>query len=182
MAFTIKEADIEQHIMAKLPAVAQNIVKRVYLAGMKFLFSPATHDKIMKELDHDLATLPSSIGTQLGANAAHMMIFLFNQSKGTMPKGAMIPAGVMLLAKFCEFLNESGTPPLTDKVFTEAVHVMTVALMSHFDKNFNQKIGAQQIADQVRQAHGMPTAQQQPQAPQQTAQTPSAGGLLGSPQ
>lgn len=161
---TITEATIEKHIMEKAPPQAQSIIKRVYLAGMKLIFSPQTHGQMMDEFAKQMQQ-SNDLAGNLGTDIAHIMLILFQQSKGTMPQGALIPAGAMLLAKTCEYLAETNQAQVDDAVFANALHLMSVALMSKFDKGFAQKMGAEpsgmvgQPAPQPMAPTAAPTAQ-----------------------
>lgn len=146
---TITEKAIEQHMYAKLQPNEQSIITRVYVAGMKVLFSPQTHQQMVQEFEQQMQK-GVDVGSLIGTDIAHIMVVLYNESKGTMPKGALIPAGTLLVAKACEFLNGDHMAPVTDKNFTNAVHVMSVALMSKFDSGFAAKVGGAQS--------GQPTA------------------------
>ena len=88
------------------------------------------------------------------------------KSKGQMPKASLIPAAIMLLAKICEFLDKTKDAPVDDKVFADASHIVTVALMAKFDKKYADNLNAQ---------GGAPAEQQ----PAQMQQPPAQGGALG---
>lgn len=125
----VKEADVEKYIMQKTPPQAQGVIKRVYLAGMQLLFSKQTHAQMLQEFQSQLQQ-GHDIGSVLGTDMVHIMLILYQESKNTMPPGALIPAGTMLLAKVAEFLNDSGTAQVTSADFAQAVHMMTAVLKS----------------------------------------------------
>jgi hypothetical protein len=166
---TITEQAIEQKIFAKLDKNDRSIITRVYVAGMKVLFSPATHQKMVSEFESQLKS-GHDVGSVIGMDIAHIMVVLFNESKGTMPKGAIIPAGTMLIAKACEFMNEDKIASVTDADFGAAVHMMSTVVMSKFDKGFASKMGGQNAQPNAQQG------QQPPVNAQPNAQPP--GGML----
>jgi len=165
--FTITEQALETEMMKKLKPNDQSVLTRVYTAGMKILFSPETHQKMVQEFDQQMQK-GVDVGQLIGTDIAHIMVLLFNESKGTMPKGVLIPAGTLLIAKSCEFLHEDHIAPVTDQNFSDAVHVMTSAVMSKFDPSFAAKVGGQQApAQNAQPASTAPAPQQAPSALQQ---------------
>jgi hypothetical protein len=146
-ALTITEAALEQQISAKLKPEQMSAVKRIYIGGMKFLFSPQTHKQVFDEFMKGVQqNAQHDIGSVLGADMAHVMLILYGESKGTMPPIAIIPAATLLIAKTCEFLNTTKTMPITDKDFGTAVHMMSTVIQSKLNPKFNQSIGAQSNA------------------------------------
>ena len=152
---TITEQLVQQKMFQKLQPNEQSIITRVYQAGMKILFSPQTHQQMVSEFEQQLQK-GVDVGQLIGTDMAHIMIVLWNESKGTMPKGALIPAGTLLVAKACEFLKDDSIAPVTDANFSSAVHVMTSALMAKFDPKF---------AATMQSAQAPATAPTQPQPP-----------------
>jgi len=160
--FTITEQALETEMMKKLKPNDQSVLTRVYTAGMKILFSPETHQKMVQEFEQQMQK-GVDVGQLIGTDIAHIMVLLFNESKGTMPKGVLIPAGTLLIAKSCEFLHEDHIAPVTDQNFSDAVHVMTSAVMSKFSPSFAAKIGAPPTPMQPASPQGQPI-QPQPRA------------------
>lgn len=137
----ITEANMEKYIFSKVKdEQAQMVIKRIYLAGMKILFSPQTHDAMMQDFMEQLKQGGHDVGSVLGADIAHIMIMMYGLSKGTMPLGALIPAGTMLLAKVTEFLNDTGTAQVSDQDFANASHMLATVLQSKFDPKFAQQV------------------------------------------
>ena len=84
---TITEKSIETEVMKKLPPQAQSIVMRVYTAGMKVLFSPQTHGQVVQGFEQQMQQGGSAdMASHLGTDLANLMLLLFKESKGTMPK------------------------------------------------------------------------------------------------
>lgn len=165
--FTISEKLLEQHMEKKMQPNDWHVVQRVYVAGMQLLFSQQTHNQLLQEFIKGVQDNPGhNIGDILGTDMAHIMMILFAESKNTMPPIAIIPATTLLTAKVCEFLNHTGILPITDKGFSDAVHMASTVLQSKLDPSFNKRIGMQQ-----QQAPAAAPAQPQP-APVQP------GGML----
>lgn len=109
----------QKHLNAKLSPPKQQALDRIVVAGMKVMFSPQTHKMMLQELD-----APSDIVTKLAEGITKLMIMLVRHSNGTMPGDLIIPAGGVLLAKVCEFLNKTGEPVSEDQ-FRQAITQMT---------------------------------------------------------
>jgi len=156
---TITEQALEKQILPKLPANDQTVIMRVYHAGMHMIFSSQTHEQMVQGFEQQMQQ-KQDIGSALGTDIANIMLVLFQQSKGTMPQGALIPAGTLLLAKVCEFLNSTGTAQVTDAIFADATHLLASVLQSKFNQKFGQHVSGQaQPEQQSAQAAPQPSAQ-----------------------
>ena len=114
------DADLwQKHINTKLDPAKQNALERIVLAGMKVMFSPQTHQMMLQELDAQ-----GDIVDKLAQGTAKLMGLLYQQSRNTMPGDLLIPAGGVLMAKACEFLNKSGTA-VTEDQFRQALVKMS---------------------------------------------------------
>jgi hypothetical protein len=124
---------------------------------MKVMFSPQTHQMMLTELD-----AKGDIVDNLAKGAAKLMAVLFQQSKGTMPQDLLIPAGGVLLAKACEFLNKSGQA-VSETQFQQAMVKMAqmITLMAH----------------PAQGQPGTPAAQPAPQGATTPATTPPSNPL-----
>jgi len=166
-SLTVSSQALEAAMLKKLQPNDKSILLRVFTAGMKILFSPQTHQQMLQEFEQQMQK-GVDVGQLIGTDITHIMVLLFNESKGSMPKGVLVPVGTLLIAKACEFLNEEHIAPVTDQNFSDAVHVMTSAVMAKFDAGFAAKVGAQQTPVQNSQpASPSPAPQQAPSALQQ---------------
>lgn len=140
----ITEQGLEQAMFQKIGQNEQNIIKRVYLAGMALLFSQKTHKQFLNEFMQQLKqqNQQHDLGSILGTDIVHIMLLLFGESKGTMPKGALIPAGTLLLAKVMEFINDSHIAQMTPQDFAQAAHLMATVLHAKFDKNYAKQLSS----------------------------------------
>lgn len=109
----------QQHLNAKLPPAKQQALERIVVAGMKVMFDKQTHQMMLTELD-----APGDMVTKLAEAATRLMILLYKHSNGTMPGDLIIPAGGVLMAKACEFLNHTGDT-VTEDQFRQALTAMT---------------------------------------------------------
>jgi len=172
--FSIKADVIEQHIMEKMPKEFQGALKRVVLAGMKILFSKETHSQLFDSIrPEDEVPLED----ELGAGAANLMLLMFKESNNSMPLQTVIPAGSILLAKACEFINETKLAPITDETYFEAMHMFTSVMRRQFDPSMSQSGG--NTPDK-----GVESTVQQPspQPVQQPVQPAQSGGLISAQQ
>lgn len=162
--FSIKADVIEQHVMEKMPKEFQGALKRVVLSGMKILFSKETHSQIFDSIrPEDEVPLED----ELGAGAANLMLAMFKESNQSMPLQTVIPAGSILLARACEFINETKMAPITDETYFEAMHMFSAVMRRTFDPSLSGDPGANPAAEQG----ATPPAPAQP-----------AGGLISAPQ
>jgi hypothetical protein len=109
----------QKHINAKLTPAKQQALNRIVVAGMKVMFDKQTHQMMLKELD-----APGDIVQKLAEAATRLMIMLFHNSNGSMPQDLIIPAGGVLIAKACEFLNQTGET-VTEQQFGQAMASMS---------------------------------------------------------
>jgi hypothetical protein len=162
----------KQSLFQNLGEEEKIIIGRVIYAGMKMLFTKEMNDRVVEGIQRQDGMTPED---KLGIGVGHTLIMLYNESKGTMPIGALLPAGYVLLAKMCEFVNATGVArPVTDDDFGEALQMMNAVINRTFNPEFNGDLAEQgkmalQQGQQTEQA-AQPTSQ-----PVQSAQ-PS--GLL----
>lgn len=144
-------------------------VKQAVNAGMKLLFDKKSHDTLFDSIrPEDEVPLED----ELGAGATNLMMMMVNESQGTMPGEIVIPVGTILLAKVCEFINETKMAPVTDETFSEAWEIFQVNIQDKLNPRFREENGLQ---PKEGQAEGNPLPSGQPEA----SPPPSAPGLLG---
>lgn len=166
--FTINCDQIEEAIKAKMDDRQEPDLDRVLEAGNELLFGEETHYQLMDSLKDS-----KNIAQDLGNGAFNVMALLIKNGGNTMPGDVVLPAGMILMARAAEFINDpkSGFPPITDDDFEEASHIFSTKIMNTYDPEFRKK---------VEQYGG----QEQPSAlaedpPQQGAMVqPQGGGLL----
>ncbi len=159
--FTVNSDEIENGIKEQLDEQQDKNLDRVVKAGNELLFGEETHYQLMDQLQNS-----KDIGADLGAGAFSAMSILYKESGNSIPGDVILPAGVILLARASEFLNESGMAQITDDDFEKATHLFSVKMMDAYDPDFNNR---------MQQAIGQQPQPDQPQ-PDQSQQN---NGLLG---
>ena len=162
-AFTITEQSLEQEFKAKMKPADFSALQRAYTAGLRFAFSPQSHGQVLQQFERDLKTHPD-VADVIGADVAHLMIFLINESKGTMPQQIIGPCAILLLAKACEFIAQTNIAPITDVTFAQAVKVLVAGVSQAVDPNYRNKV----------QGGAQPAA---PAAPTGLLNAPAQGGM-----
>jgi hypothetical protein len=76
--------------------------------------------------------------TKLGEGIARVIVFLFNESNGTMPQEVIVPAGILLVLKAAEFINKSNLGKVSDEEIGTAVEVMIDSLFEQFGEDRSQ--------------------------------------------
>ena len=138
------EAKVEAGIKPQFKEAYQRIV----IAGMKVAFDPSTHGSIVDGLRqsknpiHDVA-----VGT------VGMLILLSQQSKGTMPVPAMVPAGMTLLINGLDYLEKTNVLKVDANMLGDATNIYITTLMPKIGIT-PQKM--QQIAQQTHGAMNNP--------------------------
>jgi hypothetical protein len=117
--------DVEDKI--QLPPELQDAYERVVAAGMKVLFSKETHQFMLDQLQ-----APGGNAEKLGQGIAKVMVFLFNESNGSMPQEVLIPAAMLLLLKAADFVNQSKMATVTDEEIGQAMEIMIDSMFEGF--------------------------------------------------
>ncbi|MFA7253837.1 MAG: hypothetical protein WC107_04740 [Patescibacteria group bacterium] len=133
--FTIDSQQIESGIKEQMDKTQSSNLDRVLNEGNELLFGEDTHYQLMDSLQGS-----KDISGDLGNGAFNIMSMLIKESGNSIPGDVILPAGVILLARASEFLNESKTVQVTDDDFEEAAHLFTVKTMNAYDKDFQGKM------------------------------------------
>lgn len=107
----------------QLPPELQDAYTRVVAAGMKILFSKQTHKMMLDQLQ-----APGSNAEKLGQGIAKVMVYMFNESNGTMPQEIIVPAAMLLLLKAADFVNQSGKGNISDEEIGQAMEILIDSL------------------------------------------------------
>lgn len=124
---------IEPYIREQLDDKQNTELDRVLDAGMKILFGKDTHEQIFNSIRPG-DDVP--IEDELGAAATNMMLILFEKSGNSMPGEVVIPAGVILLARSVDYINEAGIEAVGDEQFGAAIEMFTDNIQNKFDPEF----------------------------------------------
>lgn len=157
--FTINPDQVESAIKDKLESKQVSALNRILDAGNKLIFGKDTHYQILEDLTDEDDT---KLSQELGEGAANLAVVMFQKSGGTMPQELIVPAGVILLARVCEFLSRTGHP-VTDDMFDESTHVFNTKLSQLADPDYQGKV--QQAMGQDEQEQQMPQDQGQEMQP-----------------
>jgi hypothetical protein len=133
--FTIDSQQIESGIKEQMDKTQSSNLDRVLNEGNALLFGEDTHYQLMDSLQGS-----KDIAGDLGNGAFNIMSMLLKESGNSIPGDVILPAGVILLARASEFLNESQTVQVTDDDFEEAAHLFTVKTMNAYDTDFQGKM------------------------------------------
>jgi hypothetical protein len=117
----------------QLPPEMQDAYQRLLAAGMKVLFSKETHELILAELEGE-----GDITIKLGEGVARIVVYLFSESNGTLPEEVIVPAGMILLLKAAEFINESDKGEISDEAVGQAMEIMIRSLFEGFGEDMSQ--------------------------------------------
>lgn len=145
----------------KMPPELQEAYDRVVLAGMKVMFSKATHDKVLKAIQGE-----GPLAKRLGVGIAGLMAELFKQSNQTIPPQVLIPAGTNLLVQAADFLKRTGAEQVDNQTLGEAMQVMVNTILDMFGIDPMKLRGA---LDQFDQSRTQQASQQMGAAPEQGA-------------
>lgn len=104
-------------------------IQRIVAAGMKLLFDKETHGQLFKGINTN-DDIP--LEYELGKGGAGLMLIMYKESGQSMPVEAIIPAGAILLAKACEFIDETNLAPVTDQTYGDALEMMIAELEKEF--------------------------------------------------
>lgn len=110
-----------------LPPNMQKPFLAVIVAGMKILFSNSTHQLVLKQIQQ-----PGPMAPKLGQGIAGLMAILFQESQRSISPQLLIPAGIVLMAHAADYLNQSGTAPVSVQDFGAAMQVMIETLLKAF--------------------------------------------------
>ncbi|MES2183041.1 MAG: hypothetical protein V4505_00715 [Pseudomonadota bacterium] len=115
----------EDAIMSRVnPPQLQPVVQKIVDAGKKVMYSPETRDLLIKQL--------SALGEPaevIGAGVAGLLGILVNQSKGTIPMQAGIPAATILLCEGLDLLEQAHSVQVTPDFLAECMQDLSSALL-----------------------------------------------------
>jgi hypothetical protein len=107
-----------QAVEAKVPPDLKNTYQRIILAGEKFMYSPKTHEMMMKQMS---GPNPAEAA---GEGIAKLFAILMKESKGTLRMEAAIPAMTVLLCDGLDFLEQAGRIKVDEQLLAAATEEM----------------------------------------------------------
>lgn len=96
---------------------------RIVTAGLKVMFSPQSHQLMLKQMDG-----PQPIAQKIGEGVAGLMSMLFQESNRSISPKLLIPAGTILCAHAALWLRKVGQT-VTDQDIGNAIEAMTTAIL-----------------------------------------------------
>lgn len=111
-------------IEAKVPQELRATFQRVVLAGEKVMYSPQSHDMMIKQLKSS-----DNPAEAAGEGVAKLFAILLNQSKGTLNMRAAIPAMTVLLCDVLDFMEKSMGVQVTPQLLAAATKEMGSSLL-----------------------------------------------------
>lgn len=164
-------AKTEQAVRAKVPPDQMKAFEKIIAAGVKVMYSEGMHKLILQQFQSN-----DNPAEAAGEGAAKLMGILINQSKGTMPMEAGMPASDVILLEILDMLDELGKLKVDKNTLAEAAQSKASALMQLFG------ITPQKLDQMMAQAQQKKQPEQAQPAPQQTPQPQQQPrGLIGAP-
>jgi hypothetical protein len=162
--------EVEQAVQQQVPPDLSNAFERIITAGLKIMYSPETRTMLANQLKQ------SGEATEIvGEGVAKLMAILYQQSKGTMPMKAAIPAAQVLTCEALDFAQQAGTLQVSGDSIAATTKAMVTYLLQIF--GFSQAKIQQYIqAGMAHQGQGtMPASADAGGG----APPPPAGGIIG---
>lgn len=162
-----------------VPPEQHDAVEKVFVAGMKVMYSPQMAD----EREAALAS-PEPAPKVLADNVTGLLLTLDQQAKGGLPEQAIFPAGVLLVNEAATLLTTGGKQ-VTQEDYNGALQILYVQLGKKLGATDDQLMTAAQDALAKKQG-GMPPEEQAqdtgaPVAPGKAPMTQSPGGGMAPP-
>ena len=159
-----KTQEIANQILESAPPEMRSAIERMREVGKNIMFSPNTHELVLKAYREMPAGDESD---RLAKSIAALMSMIQEKSKGPFPVDAAIPTSIVLLMDLMDFMGESGELEVTDELIGQATQETTGYMM--------EKMGVG--PEEVKQAQ---EGGQQPQPTAAPVEQPQ--GLMRAPQ
>ena len=149
--------EIAQQVIEAAPPEMRSKIGRMREMGKSIMFSPNTHELVLKAYREMPAGNESD---RFSKSIAALISMIKEKSQGPFPLDAAIPAATVLLMDLMDFVGESGEMEITDELIADATQELTGYMMQKMN------IGPEEIRAAQQSAQGgspQPTAA--PQAP-----------------
>lgn len=162
-------ATVQTKVRESVPPQFRVAVQKIYLAGMKAMYSPDTHQLMLQQLQGN--SMPDDA---VAKGVSALITILFRQSKGTMPIPAAAPAAILLVCEALDYLEQTKQVQVTPDLVSSAVQQVVALLM--------QKIGMtpDTMASTVNQSAAKAGMHVPGAPPPITAASVPSGGLVQS--
>lgn len=162
-------AAVQDKVRASVPPQFRVAVQKIYLAGMKLMYSPETHQIMTQQLQ----------GSEFPAQAvargvAALMTIMFRQSKGTMPLPAATPAAILLVCEALDYMEQTKQVQMSPELLSDAVQQVVAILLQKVGLSPDKLMSG---INQNAQNAGMQVPGQQ-QAPTAASTAPGQNGLI----
>ena len=131
-------------IEAKIKPADMDAYQRIVAAGMKVMFSQATHALMVKALQS--GPDPSQA---VGSGIANLIAVLFKESNQTMPLKEAIPASVTLMAHALDYAEKTMGLQVTSELIADCTQTTVQFIMQRFG------ISKGRLNTMVANAHSM---------------------------
>lgn len=182
---TINAEELKKRVLASTGPNGQQILRRVIVTGQEMLFADQKrHQQLFPEVTKNPAKGVANIIIQLYGKSgsqeqAQQQVQptqptgLINSqvgqptpqdaappnATGKIPRGALIPAGAVLLANVAEFADKAGIKPMDEAEFASQLEEMSVVLMDRFSPGFRNHVAQKTGRAQNTQAQPQSTVQ-----------------------
>lgn len=93
----------------RIPPAQMPIFTRIIRAAMTIVLNDKTHHLLLQALQG-----PGPIAQKLAEGVNALLKIVFSQGRGALPPELLVPAGVYLVARIANFLNQSGLAQVAD--------------------------------------------------------------------
>ena len=114
----------EQAIEAKVKPEQKAAFQKIIAAGLKLMYADKMRAGVTKSLKE--GGDPAQI---VGDGVAKLLGIMMNQSKGTMPMQAAVPAATILLCEGLDFVEQAGVVKVDSNVLATAMQEMNSSFM-----------------------------------------------------
>lgn len=166
-------ANVQDRVRNSIPAQFRVAVQKIVLAGTKIMYDPQTHHLMVQAIQSD-----NDPAHAVGMGVTQLVTLMYQQSKGSMPAPAIIPAAILLVCEALDFCEQAKLFPVDNDVVSNAVQVTVAYLMQKMGLT-PEKVSAlaQQAAGKGGGQPPAPDAGAAP-APAPAPAAPGGGGLV----
>jgi hypothetical protein len=104
-----------------------NAYDRIVVAGRKMLYAPESAETVKKILTDDQIPLKN----KLGEGVANLMVMMDNTANGTMPKEALVPAGITIMFEAADYAFERDIP-VSEKDLADSMEILVYGIYSGY--------------------------------------------------
>lgn len=162
-------ATVQQQVRGSVPPQYRVAVQKIYLAGMKLMYSPETHQLMLQQLQGN--NFPSQA---VARGIAALMTIMYRQSKGQMPIPAAAPAAILLACEALDFLEQTQHLQVTADLVSDTVQQLVAILLQKMGMTPDSVVKG---VGENAQAAGMKVPGQ-PSLPTAATTAPGQGGLV----